>query len=98
MAVSLLPYYGKAPLAANLWGRWNFAPSLLASLFALGAFCWGWSGRVDRSRYLTFGLGYIALVAFLSPLCALKSGLFAVRSAHHLLLVAIAAPAGSGVI
>jgi putative membrane protein len=32
------------------------------------------------------------LVAFVSPLCALTSGLFAARSAHHLLLVAVAGP------
>jgi putative membrane protein len=49
----------------------------------------GPAGRPD----LAFAGGWAALaIAFVSPLCALSAALFAARIAHHLLLVAVAAP------
>lgn len=46
-----------------------------------------------REEKLAWAAGFAALfVAFISPLCALSSGLFAARSLHHLLVVALAAP------
>jgi putative membrane protein len=34
----------------------------------------------------------VLLIVFVSPLCALSSALFAARTVHHILLVAVAAP------
>lgn len=91
-AWSGLPYCGSAPLPGEIWLRWNWDPlllALLAAAFALGAVLF----RRARYERLAWFSGMAALVvAFVSPLCALSSGLFAVRSLHHLLVVALAAP------
>lgn len=87
-----MPYCGTAPIAAEVWARWNFDPWLVAalSLFVL----WGLARvRRDVRRLRAFGAAQLLLfVAFISPLCALASALFSARVAHHLLLVAGAAP------
>lgn len=81
-----IPYCGAAPLPAQLWTSFNLDPLLIAALVASA-----WLLRRHRSP--AFWGGYIVLaLAFLSPICALSSGLFAARSVHHLLLVAVAAP------
>jgi putative membrane protein len=81
-----MPYCGAAPLPAEIWSHWNLDPVLIAAM-ALSL----WLARRHWSPALWAGYAVLAL-AFLSPLCALSSGLFAARSAHHLLLVAVAAP------
>ncbi|MGA0544093.1 cytochrome c oxidase assembly protein [Brevundimonas sp. VNH65] len=82
------PYCGPAPDPGE-W-RWNFDPVLLG-LFVLAA---GW--MIWRKRGRERGIGLLALVVlaigFVSPLCALSSALFAARTVHHVLLVAVAAP------
>ncbi len=83
-----LPYCGPAP-AAGEW-RWNPDPLLIAALAAAAlAFALG-----TRGRERALGLGAVAVLAvgFVSPLCALSSALFAARTVHHVLLVAVAAP------
>ncbi|OGN45128.1 MAG: hypothetical protein A2623_10670 [Caulobacterales bacterium RIFCSPHIGHO2_01_FULL_70_19] len=83
-----LPYCGPAP-AGGEW-RWNLDPVLIAVLLAAAAaFAWRARGR-ERALGLA-GVGVLA-VSFVSPLCALSSALFAARTVHHVLLVAIAAP------
>lgn len=77
-------YCGPAPLPAELWGRWNLDPVLLAAL-ALAALL------LRRSPAGLAGVAALA-VTFVSPLCALSAGLFSARVVHHVLLVAVAAP------
>lgn len=77
-------YCGPAPAPADLLGSWNFDPLAIGVLAGLAL----WAGR---SRPGAAGIVVLAF-AFLSPLCALSSALFAARVVHHVLLVAIAAP------
>lgn len=82
------PYCGTAPLAGE-W-RWNLEPVLLAGLLAASALTiWKTRGR-ERGLWLA-ALSVLA-VGFVSPLCALSSALFAARTVHHVLLVAVVAP------
>ena len=81
------PYCGIGATPTDLLVRWNGDPVLLAVLGVAGFVLW----RVRAGRA---GWGALALAAllFLSPLCALSSALFTARTAHHVLLVAVAAP------
>lgn len=82
------PYCGPAPDAGE-W-RWNLDPVLMTLLvFAAIWVIWRTRGR-ERGG----GLVAVAVLAigFVSPLCALSSALFAARTVHHVLLVAVAAP------
>jgi putative membrane protein len=78
-------YCGPAPALGDIAGAWNLDPVLLIAL-ALGM----WATRRSGTAALA-GWAVLAL-AFVSPLCALTTGLFAARSAHHLLLALVAAP------
>lgn len=87
-----LPYCGPAPMPGEIWQSWNFDPVLIAALLLAVVLA---ERRTDctfaqRSAFRA-GVAVLALV-FISPLCALGSGLFSVRSLHHVLLVAVAAP------
>ena len=87
-----VPYCGSAPPASEILLHWNKDPVLVACLLLAGLL-WkslGPSGKAENRAFWA-GLAVLA-VAFVSPLCALSSGLFAVRSVHHLLIVAAAAP------
>jgi putative membrane protein len=83
-----LPYCGEA-LVPGEW-RWNPDPVLLAVLATLTVFIVlrgrGWERRLGLA-----GVCVLVLI-FVSPLCALSSALFAARTVHHVLLVAVAAP------
>lgn len=83
------PYCGAAPLPAELLGRWNFDPLLIAAL-ALATLIVARRSGPPRWAGLA-GLGVLAVI-FVSPLCALSSALFSARTIHHVLLVAMAAP------
>ncbi len=87
------PYCGAAPLPAELLGRWNFDPWLLAAL-AIGAGAYAFVSRdAGREQRLGFSAAWLILILlFVSPLCALSSALFSIRVAHHLLLAVAAAP------
>ena len=79
-------YCGPAPLPEHLAASWNPDPVVIVALAALAMLALR-QGRADR------GLAALILaVAFVSPLCALSSALFAARAMHHLFLVALAAP------
>lgn len=83
-----LPYCGPAP-AGGEW-RWNLDPVLIAVL-AAAALAFAWRAR-GRARALGLTAVAVLAVSFVSPLCALSSALFAARTVHHVLLVAVAAP------
>ena len=51
----------------------------------------GWRLR-RHERALGLGALVVLSIGFVSPLCALSSALFAARTVHHVLLVAVAAP------
>lgn len=92
MAVILwTPYCGPAPDPAEVLGRWNGDPILLAVLVAATA--GGLIALRDRTRAPGFLTAMAVLaVIFVSPLCALSSALFTARTLHHLLLLLAAAP------
>lgn len=83
-------YCGAAPAPEALLQSWNGDPFLLLSLAGLAIRILVGHHGVERRRLLA---GWAALaVVFVSPLCSLTSALFSARSAHHLVLVAVAAP------
>lgn len=88
-----IPYCGAAPSPSELLGRWNFDPAMLA---VLAGFSIGWGATLLRHKGgqpIPFAAA-LAVLAFLfvSPFCALTSALFAARTAHHVVLIAVAAP------
>ncbi|WP_264053845.1 cytochrome c oxidase assembly protein [Rhodopseudomonas palustris] len=91
------PYCGSAPLPAELIGRWNLDPALIAALVVGSSAHIGMvtqsSQATSRKAYVAPLLGWALLaVLFVSPLCALTSALFSARVTHHVVLVAVAAP------
>lgn len=85
------PYCGRAPLPAELLGRWNGDPLLLAGLALLAIAGLRKAGDRAERRALVAAMALLVLL-FVSPLCALTSALFSARVVHHLLLTAVAAP------
>jgi putative membrane protein len=90
-----LAYCGPPPAPAELAARWNLDPALLAAgavcalLYILAARARG-TGRAERRA---FGGGLaVALLAWVSPLCALGVALFSARVAQHMVLAVVAAP------
>jgi putative membrane protein len=77
-------YCGPPPEPGALWTSWNLDPLVLAALAVMAL-------TVGRNRPGAAAVGTL-LVVFVSPLCALSSALFAARTVHHILLVAVAAP------
>lgn len=87
-----IPYCGPAPLPSGLWGQWNLDPLILTAL-GLGVVGLALSRTLEAKARTTGGLALLVLaVAFISPICALSSALFAVRTVHHILLICVAAP------
>lgn len=85
-------YCGPPPAPAGLWSDWNLDPVVLAAL-ALGAICYfRWAVPLRGPRAAFVGATAVLAVAFVSPLCALSTSLFSARIAHHMLMVAVAAP------
>jgi putative membrane protein len=84
------PYCGRGPGPGEWLGRWNPDPVLLVVLAAgLALILWRLK---NRERACGVAAILILAVVFVSPLCALSSALFAARTVHHVLLVAVAAP------
>ncbi len=77
-------YCGPPPEPGALWSSWNADPLVLGALAVMAL-------TVGRTRPGAAAIGTL-LVVFVSPLCALSSALFAARTVHHILLVAVAAP------
>lgn len=91
-SLGAIAYCGPPPAPAGLWAQWNLDPILLA---VMGLCALGYLGRAAASsghKAAFFGGLGVLLVAFVSPLCALSTSLFSARIAHHMLMVAAAAP------
>lgn len=87
------PYCGPAPVPGGLWLQWNLDPVILGGLLLGVAGLWVWRGRISGQGLGLGSLGVLAFaVAFISPLCALSTALFAARTLHHILLVCVCAP------
>lgn len=85
-----VPYCGPGPAPAEWLGRWNLDPVLIGVLaLSLALLLWRTAGR---ERVCGASAVFVLAVIFVSPLCALSSALFAARTVHHVLLVALAAP------
>lgn len=69
--------------------RWNLDPLLLGAI-ALAAVVTVRT-TAGRRRVLALAAIAVAILLFVSPLCALTSALFAARSGHHLLLTTLLA-------
>lgn len=90
MTEGTVPYCGPAPVPADLWLSWTLDPPLLVCLaLALGLATVLPSGHRRRSALAAVVL---AVLLFVSPLCALSSALFAARSTHHVISIAALAP------
>lgn len=91
------PYCGPVPVPQTLVSAWTLEPALLAALGVaglIGAAAVLRSGRQRRVRGRALGVAFgSAVVAFVSPLCALTVALFAARGVHHLVLMFALAPA-----
>jgi putative membrane protein len=87
---SWAPYCGPGPAPSEWLTRWNLDPVLLTALaVGLALVLLMASGR---NRVLGAIAVLVLTVIFVSPLCALSSSLFAARTVHHVLLVAVSAP------
>ena len=83
-------YCGPAPVPETLMTAWN---ADLAALALCAVLIVAHGGRGRRAGRLPLALAVtLVLVLFVSPLCALTVALFSARVAHHVLLVAVAAP------
>lgn len=87
-----IPYCGPAPAPGALWSQWNLDPLLLGAL-VIGAALLASRREMSAGARLAGWLGLATLaIAFVSPICALSSSLFAARTVHHALLISVAAP------
>ena len=88
------PFCGPVPLPETLARAWTLEPVLLTALalsWLLGVW---WLRGAGPGRHQALGLAAAgAVVAFVSPLCALTVALFAARSLHHMVLILLVAPA-----
>lgn len=88
MIDSWTPYCGAAPVPAEWLARWNLDPVLIGGLALIALVLWqraAFKGRLGAALA-------IAVLLFVSPLCALSSALFSVRVTHHILLTGLIAP------
>ncbi|WFE76579.1 cytochrome c oxidase assembly protein [Roseinatronobacter sp. S2] len=90
-----LPYCGPAPDPGTLVFAWNLDPVLWAAIgigTGLGFIhLHQTTAGPTRQRAFAGALG-LAVVAFISPLCALTVALFTARTLHHLILIGLMAP------
>lgn len=90
-SLATIPYCGPAPEPQALVAAWNFDPIAIALCGALALAHMRARPNAGPASPLVLGIG-VLLVLFVSPLCALTAALFSARVAHHVLLVAVAAP------
>jgi putative membrane protein len=90
-----IPYCGEAP-GPEVWlSRWNFDPALAVALVLLAMALWRASadrGAPSTRRGALRCAWVLAVLLYVSPLCALSSAFFTVRVIHHLALVLAIAP------
>ena len=88
-----MSYCGPPALPAELWGRWNLDPLLLAGFGAAAA--WGWyrlRHAETGNRWAFAGAWLVGFILFVSPFCALTVSLFSARVSHHVVLTMVVAP------
>lgn len=86
-------YCGQSPLPAELLGRFNLDPIVIAALIAAFLLQRRAIATPSQRNLATPAIGWgIAAFAFLSPLCALSVALFSARVGQHMLLMLAAAP------
>lgn len=94
-SIRWIPYCGEAP-GPEVWlSRWNLDPVLGAGLLllALALFSLPVSQDLTARRLLSLRSAWtLAVVLYVSPLCALSSAFFTVRVIHHIALVLVMAP------
>ncbi|UVI39623.1 cytochrome c oxidase assembly protein [Qipengyuania spongiae] len=86
---SWTPYCGVAPVPADWLQSWNGDPFLIMAMTAGLGLGLKLAPREKGTHLATFG---VALILFVTPLCALGSALFTVRAIHHVALALILAP------
>lgn len=90
-----IPYCGAAPGPDAWLGRWNLDPVLAAALLLLALALWVPAtqpeGAAVRRQPLRWAWA-LAVLLYVSPLCALSSAFFTVRVIHHMALVLAIAP------
>ena len=93
LAGQAIPYCGPPPSPGELFAHWNLDPLIVGPLL-LGFAVVVMMGRcLPAPTIRAAGLALFALaLAFVSPLCALSSALFAARTVHHVLLICVVAP------
>lgn len=92
-AMTATPYCGPPPSPEALWSQWNFDPPIIGGLLIALALLVLPSLNISRRSRTLGGLAVLSLaIAFVGPLCALSSALFAARTVHHILLICAAAP------
>ncbi len=85
---------GPAPSPQDLLGAWNLDPVVTIALTSCAAAGFWTLRHASALRQRAFGTATLfSVIAFISPLCALTVALFAARSAHHLILLSVIAPA-----
>lgn len=91
------PYCGEAPGPEAWLERWNFEP-VLGLVLVVAALAW-WRAAATHGEVLgRQRLGalrwawVVAVLLYVSPLCALTSVFFTARVVHHLVLVFVLAP------
>lgn len=93
--LSATPYCGPAPEPSALLFAWNTDPVLWCALAAATFLGASHLRRIaaDAGRERAFaGAVCVAVIVFVSPLCALTVALFTARTLHHLVLVGLLAP------
>lgn len=84
-----IAYCGAAPVPGEIWSAWNGDPALIGALCGAAVAAW-MGGGAGRGKLLLANA--VLAIAFVSPFCALTSALFSARAAHHLVVIAVAAP------
>ena len=88
-----MSYCGSPPTLDTLWGRWNVEPVLLTVLALAALAGFALLRHAGQRRQLAFaGAWLLAVILFMSPICALSVALFSVRVGHHVVLTMVLAP------
>lgn len=87
-----VPYCGAAPVPREWWLSWNFDPLLIAALLAAAALWRRFGPRDEGAQRPALAALALAILLFVTPLCALASALFTARVIHHVLLATLLAP------
>ena len=85
----VIAYCSPSAVPGDVWMRWNLDPVLIAVLAALALAVGRGYSRDTRAGW---GASALLVVVFVSPLCALSSALFSMRTLHHVLMIAAIAP------